>query len=115
MEDYLVLAETLEDFSLGSDRDAKKAADYLLEATKLAEDPVNRKNRLAMAQLYYAQARRAKDSKVMPAMVVNLLDSARGNLRAIDMRDASRMDEQAAAVALRKKVDELEQELKRAH
>ena len=115
MEDYVVLADTLEDFSLGTDRDPKKAADYLVEATKLSEDPLNRKNRLAMARIYYAQARRARDSKVMPAMVINLLDSARGNLRAIDMRDSSRFGEQAAAVALRKKVDELEQELKRSH
>ena len=114
LEDYVVLAEALEDFSLGPARDLKKAHGYLDAATKVMMMPEHRKNRLLVARIYFYQARLAKERKAAPELLLTLLGEAKQQLAKITYKNAAKQNEQAAAADLLKRINDMGQEAERA-
>ena len=110
LEDYVVLGEALEDFSLGPARDLKKAKMYLDKATILSGAEENRSNHLVVARVYFYQAHCAQDRKEMPEMVATLVLQTNRELNKITNNNAYTQEEQAAARELAKKAQALQTE-----
>jgi hypothetical protein len=113
VEDYVVLGEALEDFSLGPARNLKKAKACLNKATLLSTAEENRTDHFVLARVYFYQARCAQERKTTPAMVENFLNLTAKELRRINYRYSDKEEVHAAVDVLTKKVKELQQECER--
>jgi len=114
LEDYCLLAETMEDHSLGAARDVQKARSYLNLASKYVDGEDARNNRLFAARVYYYQARLAMERKDTPTLVLLLLVQAERELAKVNFKAADNYDDQALAENLAQKVKTLGQEADRA-
>jgi hypothetical protein len=112
-EDYVVLSEALEDFSLGPERNLKKARAYLEKATELLFSEENNRNHLVVARVYYDQARIAQEHKDRPDQVKIFLENSKRELVRLN-KDLPDKQQQLAALALSKKVKDLDLEFQRS-
>lgn len=113
MQDYVIMAEALEDFSLGPLRNLKKARAYLDKATALYAIEANRNDHLTAARFYFYQARGAEERKgSTPALVHVLLIQAEKELERAKNHPLDKVADQYSA-ELAKKIKELNQECDR--
>ena len=111
LEDYVVLGEALEDFSLGAARNLPKAKEYLDKASEMVIKSENHTDHLITARVYFYQARCARERKVTPSMVDYFLDRARKELDAAkeQQQTVNKEKGQESISATYKKIQELEQ------